>query len=73
MDVNHQRHILDHKSYIYNFVDHTSNWSYKRAYKSANPNSTIDFMKKVVEHCPFPILSIQTDNVLSSESMKKLA
>lgn len=27
MDVNHQRHILDHKSYIYNFVDHASNLS----------------------------------------------
>ena len=62
MDVNHQRHMLEHKSYVYNFIDHASNWSYKRVYKSASPTSTIDFMKKVTDLCPFNIKCIQTDN-----------
>ncbi len=62
MDVNHQRHILREKSYIYNFVDHATNWSFKRAYFRVCPSSTVDFMRRLVKVCPFKILRLQTDN-----------
>lgn len=63
IDVNHQPHLVeDQKSYVYNFVDHASNWSFKRAYKSASSKSTADFIKRLVKACPFTIYRLQTDN-----------
>ena len=62
MDVNHQRHLLDRKSYIFNFIDHATNWSFKRAYFRVNPDSTVDFMRRLLRVCPFKILRLQTDN-----------
>lgn len=64
MDTKHQPHILENgkKCYVFNFIDHASNWSYKRAYESISPKSTIDFMKRLLSECPFKIQRIQTDN-----------
>jgi len=62
MDVNHQPHLLKQKCYVYNFVDHASNWSFKRAYKRVSPESTVDFMKELLRVCPFKIYRLQTDN-----------
>lgn len=64
MDTKHQPHILKDgkKCYVFNFVDHASNWSYKRAYSRISPESTIDFVKKLLLICPFKIQRIQTDN-----------
>jgi transposase len=64
MDTKHQPHILQNgeKCYVFNFIDHASNWSFKRAYSKINPKSTIDFMNRLLEVCPFKIQRLQTDN-----------
>ena len=64
MDTKHQPHILKNgkKCYVFNFVDHASNWSYKKAYSQISPKSTIDFVKSLLKVCPFKIQRIQTDN-----------
>lgn len=64
MDTKHQPHILKNgeKCYVFNFVDHASNWSYKKAYSKISPKSTIDFMKNLLKVCPFKIKRLQTDN-----------
>lgn len=64
MDTKHQPHILGDKKkcYVFNFIDHASNWSYKKAYSSLSPESTIDFVKSLLKVCPFKIKRIQTDN-----------
>lgn len=64
MDVKYQLHILTNKKkcYVYNFVDHASNWSFKNAYSAINERNTLDFMEKLVKKCPFDIMRLQTDN-----------
>lgn len=62
MDVNHQPNLLNKKSYIYNFVDHASNWSFKRAYNRVSPDNTVDFLRRILKICPFKIYRLQTDN-----------
>ena len=64
MDVKYQPHLLqdESKSYVYNFIDHASNWSYKRAYSAINVKNTEDFMKGLLEVSPFEIERLQTDN-----------
>ena len=64
MDVKYQTHLLVNreKAYVYNFVDHASNWSFKYAYAAINPSNTEDFMRRLMEECPFDIFRLQTDN-----------
>ena len=64
IDVKYQIHLLKNKqkSYVYNIVDHASNWSYKRAYSAYNAKNTKDFMEKLLKVCPFKIKRIQSDN-----------
>lgn len=64
MDTKHQPHLLENKTkcYVFNFIDHASNWSYKRAYASLSPKSTMDFMNRLKKKCPFKIERLQTDN-----------
>jgi transposase len=62
IDVNHQPHILKHKSYVYNFVDHATNWSYKKSYRRICPASSVDFLREILKYCPFKIFRIQSDN-----------
>ena len=64
IDVKYQIHLLKNKqkSYVYNIVDHASNWSYKRAYSTYNAKNTKDFMEKLIKICPFTIKRIQSDN-----------
>ena len=50
------------KCYNYNFVDHASKWSFKRAYDSFGPSESRDFMEAVVQAAPFVITRSQTDN-----------
>ena len=70
MDVKYQLHLLQNQSrvYVYNFIDHASNWSFKRAYSAINSKNTEDFMERLLKVVPFIIERLQTDNVLSSES-----
>lgn len=64
MDVKYQLHLLTNKQkcYVYNFIDHASNWSFKYAYPAINERNTHDFMKKLLTKCPFEIYRLQTDN-----------
>ena len=64
MDVKYQLHLLTNstKAYVYNFIDHASNWSFKFAYARINARNTEDFMMKIKWSCPFEINRLQTDN-----------
>ena len=64
MNVKYQLHLLTNKSkaYVYNFIDHASNWSFKYAYDRINARSTEDFMMRIKWSCPFKINRLQTDN-----------
>jgi transposase len=63
-DVKHLPTLLgDHKKcYVYNFVDHASKWSFKKAYDSYGPSETKDFMSCVIAAAPFVITRLQSDN-----------
>ena len=64
MDIKYQLHLLQNKSsaYVYNFIDHASNWSFKRAYPAIKAKNTEDFMERLLKICPFLINRLQTDN-----------
>ncbi len=64
MDIKYQLHLLTNKSkaYVYNFIDHASNWSFKYAYDRINARNTEDFMNRIMWACPFEINRLQTDN-----------
>jgi transposase len=64
MDVKYQLHLLTNssKAYVYNFIDHASNWSFKFAYDRINARNTEDFMNRLMWLCPFQIDRLQTDN-----------
>lgn len=64
MDVKYQLHLLKNKekAFVYNFIDHASNWSYKRAYQAITAENTRDFMNHLIKACPFKIDRLQTDN-----------
>ena len=64
MDVKYQLHLLlnKQKAYVYNFIDHASNWSFKYAYAAINERNTLDFMNRLIKKCPFTMARLQTDN-----------
>ena len=64
MDVKYQLHLLKYrqKAYVYNFIDHASNWSFKRAYSAITAANTDDFMNRLLAECPFDLMRLQTDN-----------
>lgn len=64
IDVKYQTHLLENKQkcYVYNIVDHASNWSFKYAYDRINAKNTKDFMLKLLSVCPFTISRLQSDN-----------
>ncbi len=63
-DVKHLPHLLGNgkKCYNYNFVDHASKWSFKKAYDSYGPMETKDFVRELIKAAPFTIKRFQTDN-----------
>jgi hypothetical protein len=64
MDVKYLPHLLPHreKCYVYNFIDHASNWSFKKVYSRISAKNTEHFMNSLLEVCPFKIKRLQTDN-----------
>lgn len=48
----------------YNFVavDECSRWRFAWAYSSLHHECTVDFLGKLLDRCPFPIQTIQTDH-----------
>lgn len=63
-DVKHLPHLLPNgeKCYVYNFVDHASKWSFKKAYDSYGSSETKNFMSCVIAVAPFTIERLQSDN-----------
>lgn len=50
------------KYYQYTAVDECSRWTYREMYDEHSTYSSKDFLLKLVEHAPFPIREVQTDN-----------
>jgi transposase InsO family protein len=48
--------------YVYNFRDHATRWTYKRAYESLGAAETVDFFRRVLARFPGRIWCVQTDN-----------
>lgn len=48
--------------YVFNAIDDCTRWRYFRAYKDKSMGSAVDFTKRLIEHAPFTIKKIQTDN-----------
>jgi transposase InsO family protein len=46
---------------IYTIIDDASRWVYAWTYVTANQLNTLDFLKRVRAHAPFPIQKIRTD------------
>jgi len=64
LDVKHLPHLLKNgkKSYVYNFVDHATKWSFKLAYEGCGVWETYRFMEALLDVCPFEIKRLQTDH-----------
>lgn len=50
------------RAFNYVAVDECTRWRFSWAYLDLNPESTIDFLKRLEAACPFPMHVIQTDN-----------
>lgn len=50
------------KYYQYTAVDESSRWTFREMYDEHSTYSSVDFLKKLIQTCPFPIREIQTDN-----------
>lgn len=64
MDVKYQTNLLlnKEKAYVYNFVDHASNWSFKKSFSKITAKNTSEFVEELLVVCPFQIKRLQTDN-----------
>lgn len=63
VDVKYFPHkIKGQKAYIYVAIDECTRWRYTKAYDTINGSLTVEFMKEVKKHAPFPIHCVQTDN-----------
>ena len=50
------------KYYQYTAVDECSRWTYREMYDEHSTYSSKDFLIKLIQHAPFPIREVQTDN-----------
>ena len=50
------------KYYQYTAVDECARWCFREMYEEHSTASSLDFMKKLIHCCPFPIRDVQTDN-----------
>ena len=50
------------KYYQYTAVDECTRWTFREMYDEHITYSSVDFLKKLILNCPFPIREIQTDN-----------
>ena len=50
------------KYYQYTAVDECSRWTYREMYDEHSTYSSKDFLLKLIQHAPFPIREVQTDN-----------
>ena len=50
------------KYYQYTAVDECTRWTYREMYDEHSTHSSVQFLVGLINHCPFPIREIQTDN-----------
>ena len=50
------------KYYQFTAVDECTRWTYRQMYDEHSTYSAEDFLSCLIQHCPFPIREIQTDN-----------
>ncbi len=50
------------KYYQYTAVDECTRWVYREMYDEHSTYSSVQFLAGLIQHCPFPIREIQTDN-----------
>ena len=50
------------KYYQFTAVDECTRWTYRQMYDEHSTYSAEDFLMSLIQHCPFPIREIQTDN-----------
>lgn len=50
------------KYYQYTAVDECTRWTFRWLYEEQSTYSSVDFLKRLLEHFPAPIREIQTDN-----------
>ena len=50
------------KYYQFTAVDECTHWTYRQMYDEHSTYSAEDFLINLIQHCPFPIREIQTDN-----------
>lgn len=55
-------YILGQRFFIYVAIDCKSRLGFVSAYKSCNSTNAADFLQKVIEYFPFPVLAVNTDN-----------
>ena len=48
--------------YQYTAVDECTRWCFREMYEEHSTASSLDFLKKLIQNCPFSIREIQTDN-----------
>lgn len=63
MDFKYVPYLIEGKQfYQLSCVDHHSTWRFIRCYRRKDGGSVKTFLAELEEHCPFPIVEIQTDN-----------
>jgi hypothetical protein len=56
------------RAYAYVAIDECTRWRFAHSYLNLEERSTFDFLEKLKQECPFPIHTIQTDNVLTTNA-----
>ncbi len=54
--------IKGEKAYVFSAIDDCTRWRFSYAYRAVGYDPAVDFVKRLIRACPFPIESIQTDN-----------
>jgi transposase InsO family protein len=63
MDVKYVPYLVEgKKAYMYVAIDECTRWRYMNVYDQINEGITVKFLDELLEACPFPIHTIQTDN-----------
>lgn len=60
--------VEERRAYSYVAIDECTRWRFSCSYVNLEERSTYDFLEKLKQNCPFPILTIQTDNGLEFTS-----
>lgn len=63
IDVKYVPQKLENRQYYqYTAIDVATRWRYLEVYEEQTKGATIDFLERVIERFPYPILAVKTDN-----------